>query len=111
MPAYSAQHEGNLRNHLRAAGLPSDGAIEDWAADPKVKQYILDQMLTVGRRAGLQKSEMIKDIVFTTEEWSVVHRHRLRTSLSSGADRVQVSRQRHADTSHEAEPALDFQEV
>ncbi|RSH92243.1 long-chain fatty acid-CoA ligase [Saitozyma podzolica] len=63
-------HEGNLRNHLKAAGLPDDGTPAEWASDEKVKKYILGQMLQTAKKGGLGKMEMIRDVIVTKEEWS-----------------------------------------
>jgi len=64
-------HEGNLRSHLKAAGRPSDGTPTQWASDPEVKKLVLAQLLASAKRGGLQKAEMIKDVIMTKEEWSV----------------------------------------
>jgi long-chain acyl-CoA synthetase len=64
------QHEGNLRNHLKAAGLPTTGTPKTWATDETVKQFVFDSLKSVGKRNGLGRNETLRDIIMTTEEWS-----------------------------------------
>ncbi|RXK40953.1 hypothetical protein M231_01801 [Tremella mesenterica] len=63
-------HDGNLRNYLSAAKLPSNGTPQSWAKDEKVVNIILGQLLAVGQRAGLSKAEWVRDVIMTDEEWS-----------------------------------------
>lgn len=63
-------HEGNLRNHLRAAGLSDEGTPADWAHRPEVRDYILGQLREIAKRGGLQKAETIRDVILTEQEWS-----------------------------------------
>lgn len=66
------QHEGNLRHHLKAAGIPSEGSPSDWVQNEEVKRYILGAMRETAKIGGLTKSEVIKNVILTQEEWSVV---------------------------------------
>lgn len=65
------KHEGNLRHHLAAAGIPSGGSPSDWVKNAEVKRYILEAMRETAKIGGLNKSELIRDVVLTPEEWSV----------------------------------------
>ncbi|WWD17947.1 hypothetical protein CI109_102392 [Kwoniella shandongensis] len=63
-------HEGNFRNHLQAAGLPSDGGPKDWSLDQDIKNFLLGELREEGKKGGLSGTELIRDVVLTTEEWS-----------------------------------------
>lgn len=65
------QHEGNLRHHLKAANIPCTGTPSQWVNDATIKQYILDQMLIIAKKNGLDRAEMVKDVILTPEEWYV----------------------------------------
>lgn len=67
----TSQHEGNLRHHLKSAGIPSEGSPSDWVNNEEVKRYILGAMRETAKIGGLNKSELIKDVILTPEEWSV----------------------------------------
>ena len=67
----SCQHEGNLRHHLKAAGIPHEGTPADWAKSDAVRQYVLGSMRETAKIGGLSKSEMIRDVILTPEEWYV----------------------------------------
>lgn len=75
------QHEGNLRNHLKAAGLPNTGTARTWAADAQVHNFILDALKTVGKRNGLGRNEQLREVVMTTEEWWVLRHSKSSTRL------------------------------
>ncbi|KAK4684196.1 hypothetical protein P7C73_g6002, partial [Tremellales sp. Uapishka_1] len=63
-------HEGNLRNQLKAANLPSEGTLASWSESTEIKNYILKQLIDTGKKGGLKGVELLKDIVVTSEEWS-----------------------------------------
>ncbi|KAK8865868.1 hypothetical protein IAR55_001016 [Kwoniella newhampshirensis] len=63
-------HEGNFRNHLKAAGLPSDGSPTSWSTNPDIKSFLLGELRGEGKKGGLKGAELIRDVVLTTEEWS-----------------------------------------
>jgi hypothetical protein len=65
------QHEGNLRHHLKHVGIPCEGSPSDWVTNGEIKRYILEAMLETAKIGGLNKVEMIKDVILTPEEWFV----------------------------------------
>lgn len=65
------QHEGNLRNHLKAANIGSpDAQLEDLCNDASVKDYIKKQLLSTAQKAGLKGPELIQDVILDPEAWT-----------------------------------------
>lgn len=65
------QHEGNLRHHLKAAGIPADGAPRDWVNSQEIRAYVLGSLRDTAKIGGLHKHELVRDVILTPEEWSV----------------------------------------
>ncbi|KAJ9125892.1 hypothetical protein QFC24_002677 [Naganishia onofrii] len=64
-------HEGNLRNHLKAANIGSaDAQLEDLCKDAGVKDYIKKQLLSTAQKAGLKGPELIQDVILDSEAWT-----------------------------------------
>lgn len=64
------QHEGNLRNHLKSANIPSEGELEDLCKDAKVKDYIKKQLLSTAQKGGLKGPELLQDVILDSEPWT-----------------------------------------
>jgi len=52
-------------------GLPKETSMEELCKDPRVKKLLLDDILAVGKRAGLFSFEQVKDIFLSAEMFSV----------------------------------------
>jgi len=66
------QHEGNLRHHLKAAGIPAEGSPRDWINDIEIRSYVLGALRGTAKIGGLHKHELVRDVILTPEEWSAI---------------------------------------
>lgn len=63
------QHEGNLRIHLKAAGIKCEGGPAQWTNNNEIKAYIRESLIETAKTGGLDKSALIGSVVLTPEEW------------------------------------------
>ena len=64
------QHEGNLRNHLKAANISAEGDLAALAENKQVKEYLKKELLSTGQKGGLKGPELLQDIVVSGELWT-----------------------------------------
>ncbi len=74
-PSYTAegrfpQHEGNLRNHLKAAGLDSEAPLHDLVKQDKVRDIVFKELLESGKRGGLKGVEILQGVVLDDGPWT-----------------------------------------
>jgi long-chain acyl-CoA synthetase len=62
--------EATLSKFAVAKGLaPAETSLESLVDDPKVIDAVYTELLTVGKRGGLNGIELIQGLVLVSEEW------------------------------------------
>jgi len=65
-------HEGNLRHALQAGSqdVDADGPLFVLCQNDKVKDLVLKDCNTVGKKNGFKPMEMLQAVILTAEEWT-----------------------------------------
>jgi long-chain acyl-CoA synthetase len=69
-PLGCLQHEANLRNHLKAAGMDSTRDLEDICKDSKVRDMVFKELLESGKKGGLKGPETLQAIILDEGPWT-----------------------------------------
>lgn len=63
-------HEVNLRHAIGAANIGKEGSLAELCRDARVKELVLKDLNTVGKKNGFKGMELLEAVVLTPDEWT-----------------------------------------